>query len=115
MPEPRASGGGDAPLRRRRPIRSVIAGRRLALWERCLGVRLPRDGDLDLGFCAERFGLSGGSIRACAVTAAYLAAESGAPVTMRQVVTAVAQEYRKLGRLVLEAEFGAWLGEVGDV
>ncbi|MEW2119959.1 ATP-binding protein [Streptomyces sp. NPDC005474] len=87
------------------------AGRRLALWERCLGDRLPRAADLDLAFCADRFELAGGSIRACAVTAAYLAAESGSPLTMRQLVTAVAQEYRKLGRLVLEGEFGPYLAE----
>jgi predicted nucleic acid-binding protein len=85
------------------------SGRRLALWERCLGDRLPRADDLDLVFCADRFELAGGSIRACAVTAAYLAAESGSPLTMRQLVTAVAQEYRKLGRLVLESEFGPYL------
>ncbi|WP_449657697.1 AAA family ATPase [Streptomyces acidicola] len=90
------------------------SGQRLALWERCLGDRLPRSGDLDLAFCADRFELAGGSIRACAVTAAYLAAESGSPLTMRQLVTAVAQEYRKLGRLVLESEFGPWLTEVTD-
>lgn len=87
------------------------AAQRLALWERCLGDRLPRADDLDLAFCADRFELAGGSIRACAVTAAYLAAESGEPLTLRQVVTAVAQEYRKLGRLVLESEFGPWLAE----
>ncbi|MHB9858031.1 ATP-binding protein [Streptomyces sp. YIM S03343] len=86
-------------------------GQRLALWDRCLGDRLPRDDDLDLAFCADRFELAGGSIRACAVTAAYLAAESGEPLTMRQAVTAVAQEYRKLGRLVLESEFGPYLAE----
>ncbi|MER8060739.1 AAA family ATPase [Streptomyces sp. SID8366] len=84
------------------------AGQRLALWERCLGGRLPRAADLDLGFCADRFELAGGSIRACAVTAAYLAAEAGLPLSMRQLMTAVAQEYRKLGRLVLESEFGTW-------
>ncbi|MFG3490617.1 AAA family ATPase [Streptomyces sp. NPDC047972] len=87
------------------------AEQRLALWERCLGSRLPRSEDLDLAFCADRFELAGGSIRACAVTAAYLAAESGEPLTMGQVVTAVAQEYRKLGRLVLEGEFGPYLAE----
>ncbi|MFZ4244049.1 AAA family ATPase [Streptomyces griseoincarnatus] len=87
------------------------AGHRLALWDRCLGNLLPRADDLDLPFCAERFELAGGSIRACAVTAAYLAAESGAPLTMRQVVTAVAQEYRKLGRLVLESEFGPYTAD----
>ncbi|GAA2391077.1 ATP-binding protein [Streptomyces glaucosporus] len=91
------------------------AGQRLALWERCLGDRLPRDGDVDLAFCADRFELAGGSIRACAVTAAYLAAEAGGPLTMRQVVRAVAQEYRKLGRLVLAGEFGPWLAEAVDV
>lgn len=85
------------------------AERRLALWDRCLGVAMPRGDDLDLPFCAERFELAGGSIRACAVTAAYLAAEADRPVTMADVVNAVRQEYRKLGRLVLEHEFGPWL------
>lgn len=86
-------------------------GQRLALWDRCLGDRLPRADDLDLAFCADRFELAGGSIRACAVTAAYLAADADGPLTMRQLVTAVAQEYRKLGRLVLESEFGPYLAE----
>jgi SpoVK/Ycf46/Vps4 family AAA+-type ATPase len=88
------------------------AEQRLALWERCLGGRLPREPGLDLRFCADRFELAGGSIRACAVTAAYLAAESGRPLAMRQLMTAVAQEYRKLGRLVLESEFGEWTRDV---
>ena len=87
------------------------AGHRLALWDRCLGDRLPRSDDLDLAFCADRFELAGGSIRACAVTAAYFAAESGKPLTMRQTVTAIAQEYRKLGRLLLESEFGPYTAE----
>ncbi|MER6315481.1 ATP-binding protein [Streptomyces sp. NPDC001581] len=91
------------------------ATQRLALWERCLSGRLPRAGDVDLAFCADRFELAGGSIRACAVTAAYFAAASGEPLTMRQVVTAVAQEYRKLGRLVLESEFGPYLGQITEV
>ncbi|WP_329346431.1 ATP-binding protein [Streptomyces microflavus] len=87
------------------------AEQRLALWDRCLGTSIPRDPALDLEFCAARFELAGGSIRACAVTAAYLAAESRAPLAMDQVVTAVLQEYRKLGRLVLESEFGPWLAK----
>ncbi|MFI8965964.1 AAA family ATPase [Streptomyces sp. NPDC053493] len=88
------------------------AAQRLALWERCLGDRLPRADDLDLDFCAERFELAGGNIRACAVTAAYAAAAAGGSLTMTQVVTAVAEEYRKLGRLVLAGEFGPYLAEV---
>ncbi|WP_436840888.1 ATP-binding protein [Streptomyces virginiae] len=91
------------------------AAQRRALWERCLGDRLPRADDVDLKFCADRFELAGGSIRSCAVTAAYSAAAAGGALAMRQVVTAVAQEYRKLGRLVLEGEFGPYLGQVTDV
>ncbi|MFI5771127.1 ATP-binding protein [Streptomyces sp. NPDC051658] len=85
------------------------ARQRLALWDRCLGTAIPREAGLDLEFCAGRFELAGGSIRACAVTAAYLAAESGSPLGMEQIVSAVLQEYRKLGRLVRESEFGPWL------
>ncbi|MGX7673805.1 ATP-binding protein [Plantactinospora sp. DSM 117369] len=82
-----------------------VAQRR-ALWDRCLGTELPRDDDLDLDFCARNFELSGGSIRACVVTAAYLAAEAGRPVRMADLIGAVQREYRKLGRLLLESEFG---------
>ncbi|RKT55334.1 AAA family ATPase [Saccharothrix australiensis] len=82
------------------------AEQRLALWDRCLGPALPRGDDLDLASCAERFELAGGSIRACAVTAAYLAAAADRPVAMADVTEAVRQEYRKLGRLVQEHEFG---------
>ncbi|WP_447007953.1 ATP-binding protein [Saccharothrix isguenensis] len=85
------------------------ATQRLALWDRCLGSRLPRADDLDLAFCAERFELAGGSIRACVVTAAYLAAAAERPLRMADVMAAVHQEYRKLGRLVLPGEFGSWL------
>ncbi|WP_447009219.1 AAA family ATPase [Saccharothrix hoggarensis] len=85
------------------------AEQRHALWDRCLGDAVPRSDDLDLAFCAERFDLAGGSIRACAVTAAYLAAAADRPVAMSHIVAAIQQEYRKLGRLVLENEFGPWL------
>jgi hypothetical protein len=79
---------------------------RRALWVRCLAPPLPLADDLDLHFLAESFELAGGNIRSAATTAAYLAATAGTPVTMHQVIAAVEQEYRKLGRLVLEREFG---------
>ncbi|WP_158887993.1 ATP-binding protein [Amycolatopsis anabasis] len=85
------------------------ADQRLALWDRCLGPELPRSSDVDLAFCAKSFELAGGSIRACAVTAAYLAAEADRPVAMADLIAAVRREYRKLGRLLLDSEFGDWL------
>jgi hypothetical protein len=85
---------------------------RRALWERCLGGRLPRADDLDLDFCASAFQLSGGNIRSATLTAAYLAADAGRPVRMADLIRAVQREYRKLGRLCLESEFGPYAGLV---
>ena len=76
------------------------------------GVPLPLADDLDLTFLAESFELAGGNIRSAATTAAYLAAALESPVGMQQVVDAVEQEYRKLGRLVLEREFGRYYPEL---
>ncbi|MFC4508368.1 ATP-binding protein, partial [Streptomyces vulcanius] len=82
---------------------------RLALWHRCLAPLLPGAGDLDLPFCAGSFELAGGNIRSIAVTAAYLTAEAGSPLTMRQLIHAVQREYQKLGRLTLASEFGPYV------
>lgn len=81
---------------------------RRALWDRCLGTRIGRDADLDLDFCADAFELAGGAIRSSAVTAAYLAAADRGVVGMRHLIAAVQREYRKLGRLCLPSEFGAY-------
>jgi hypothetical protein len=86
--------------------------RRRRLWDRCLGVAPPRSDDLDLDFLATAFELTGGHIRSAVVTAAYLAAEAARPVSMAHLVGAVAREYRKLGRLCLEQEFGPYLEHV---
>jgi hypothetical protein len=81
---------------------------RRALWDQCLGQYVPRGQDLDLDFCATAFEFSGGAIRSVVLTAAYLAAETGGPVGMTELITAVQREYRKLGRLLLEREFGPY-------
>ncbi|MEV7853164.1 ATP-binding protein [Streptomyces sp. NPDC088183] len=86
---------------------------RLVLWERCLGPVLPRGMDLDLAFCAENFELAGGNIRSVAVTSAYLAADTGEPVTMATLIHAIQREYQKLGRLTLASEFGPYLKLLG--
>ena len=83
------------------------APHRLALWRSCLAP-LPITGPLDLEFCSTAFDLSGGGIRSAAVTAAYLAADHDGAVSMTEVVKAVQREYRKLGRLCLEQEFGRY-------
>lgn len=81
---------------------------RRSLWVRCLAPPLPLADDLDLDFLSQAFELAGGNIRSASTTAAYLAAAEGTAVSMAQVIAAVEQEYRKLGRLVLEREFGPY-------
>jgi hypothetical protein len=84
------------------------AALRRALWDRCLGRYVPRAANLDLGFCAASFELSGGNIRSAAVAAAYRAAQDLRPVTTADLVAGVHREYQKLGRLTLETEFGEY-------
>jgi hypothetical protein len=81
---------------------------RLALWRMHLPAHLPQGDDLDLEFLAERFAVSGGNIRNICLTAAFLAADDGQAVGMTHLIQATGREYRKLGRLTLESEFGRY-------
>jgi SpoVK/Ycf46/Vps4 family AAA+-type ATPase len=81
---------------------------RLALWNHCLGSQMPRDSDVDLPFLAKSFELSGGNIRNVALTAAFFAANRDGFLRMEDLVWSVQREYRKLGRLLSESEFGPW-------
>jgi ATPase family associated with various cellular activities (AAA) len=73
---------------------------RLALWQRCLAPPVPTKTDLDLDFYARSFPVSGGNIRSAAITAAYLAAETGSAIDDEHLTAAIQQEYRKLRRLL---------------
>ncbi len=81
---------------------------RRQLWEKCLGNSLQRAADVDLNFMATAFKLSGGNIRNIAVAAAYLAAAEPRPLRMVDLIRATHSEYRKLGRMSVEAEFGEY-------
>lgn len=81
---------------------------RLRLWHRLLA-DAPLADDADLEFLASSFPLTGGNIRNIAVTASYLAAEAGTDVDIGCLIRGVQIEYRKLGRLCSEKEFGPYL------
>ncbi len=83
---------------------------RRRLWAANLAPDLPVADDIDVDFLARRFKISGGNIRNVCVTAAYLAAAEDRPVAMPDLVRATEREYRKLGRLTVEAEFGEYFG-----
>jgi SpoVK/Ycf46/Vps4 family AAA+-type ATPase len=81
---------------------------RRRLWLANLPAVVPRDDGIDLDFLARRFKLSGGNIRNICVTAAYLAAAADRPLSMADLIRGTEREYRKLGRLTVEAEFGEY-------
>jgi ATPase family associated with various cellular activities (AAA) len=83
---------------------------RRRLWRTVIPAQAPVAADIDVDFLAERFKLSGGSIRNCSLTAAFEAASVGQPIRMAHIVRAIASEYRKLGRLTLESDFDSYFG-----
>jgi AAA+ superfamily predicted ATPase len=87
---------------------------RRRLWERCLRPEVPRADDIDFDFLARAFNLSGGNIHNITLAAAYSAADRDGVVTMKDLIQAVHGEYRKLGRLSVEAEFGPYYAFVSD-
>jgi hypothetical protein len=80
---------------------------RRQLWTKCLA-GVPLASDVDLDFCAAAFELAGGDIRNIAVTVAYVAAAEDGVADMARMMRAVQVEYRKLGRMCVEAEFGRY-------
>jgi hypothetical protein len=88
---------------------------RRKLWQRHLPATLPQADDIDVDFLARAFKLAGGNIRNVCVTAAFLAAEEQVAVSMSHLIRGTQREYRKMGRLTVEAEFGPYLtlGELG--
>lgn len=78
------------------------------LWRRHLRPTVPVAADIDLDFLAARFRLSGGNVRNIVVAAAHRAAARGGPVSMTDLIHSTDREYRKLGHLSTEAEFGPW-------
>lgn len=75
------------------------------LWNHCLGPHIPRDPNLDLDHLANAFDLTGGTIRACAVTAAYRCAHTLHPLTNDDLNQAIRTEYSKEGRLIDPTNF----------
>jgi hypothetical protein len=83
---------------------------RRRLWQRLVPPEAPVADDVDLDLLADRFRLTGGSIRNCSVTAAFLAADEKGTISMDHLLRAIAQELRKQGRLTLEADFAGLSG-----
>jgi AAA+ superfamily predicted ATPase len=80
---------------------------RRAIWHRHLdGGGIPQ-ADLDIDYLSDTFEITGGLIRNVVVSAAFRAADDGAPLAMSHILPALASEYRKLGRIIKTEDFDA--------
>jgi SpoVK/Ycf46/Vps4 family AAA+-type ATPase len=80
---------------------------RLRIWQCVWPERVPR-APLDLEFMAKRFEMTGGNIRNIALASAFLGAEDGGCVRMEHLIRATWQEYQKMGKVIMEGEFGKY-------
>jgi SpoVK/Ycf46/Vps4 family AAA+-type ATPase len=81
---------------------------RLRIWEKIWPEDTPCSPYLDLAFMARRIEVAGGNIRNIALAAAFLAADDGAVVDMHHLIHATRREYQKMGKVVIEDEFGGY-------
>ena len=81
------------------------AAHRLRIWRAMLDAGAPVAEDVDAGFLARQFELSGGNIRNVVVSAAYASAASGIAIAMNDLILATARELQKIGRLPSRSEF----------
>ena len=81
---------------------------RLRIWQHIFPREAPLEEELDLGFMARQFKITGGNIKNIALGSAFLAAGDGATITMEHLVRATKREYQKIGRLCTEVDFARY-------
>ena len=81
---------------------------RFAIWQRSISFAGSGLTEAELRDVANRFSLSGGSIRNVAIEAAYRAlASNRTKVSLRDIIDSIAREYQKIGRPITQGDFGA--------
>lgn len=78
---------------------------RRRLWQGMFPPEVPLGNDVDFAFLAKQFDLAGGDIRNVALDAAFLAAQDGRCITMKELVQALARQLAKQGKIPSLAEF----------
>jgi AAA+ superfamily predicted ATPase len=78
---------------------------RRRIWDVVWPREAPRDSKIDFDGLAQRYEITGGSVRNIALAAAFLAAEDGRVVTMDHLLCATQRELQKMGKIVADGEF----------
>jgi DNA polymerase III delta prime subunit len=75
------------------------------LWRGMFPPEVPLAQDVDVQFLAKQFAIAGGDIRNVALDAAFMAAQDGRVVTMKQLIKAMARQLTKQGKVPSPADF----------
>lgn len=78
---------------------------RKLIWEGMFPKGAPLDNNIDYEFMADKFMLSGGSIKNIALNAAFYAAAEEMNIGMQHIMLAAKREYKKLGKTFLKSDF----------
>lgn len=80
------------------------AGHRELIWRRFFPADAPIHKDVDFAYLAKTFDIAGGVIKNIVLSAAFLAANAGSPISMKHIITALIQEYNKMGKIVAKEQ-----------
>ena len=78
------------------------------IWRAHFPDAAPREEDIDFGFLARQFKLSGGNIKNIVLAAAYHAAFESRAINMTHLVLATRTEFQKQGKLSVKHDFGPY-------
>lgn len=81
---------------------------RLQIWQRVFPPKAPIEENVDLHFLARQLKVAGGNIKNIAVAAAFLAAQESKSIGMEHVMWATKREYQKMGKLLVDSDFGPY-------
>ena len=85
------------------------AVQRERLWRAVFPAAAPLADDVDFGFLARQFELSGGDIRNVILEAAFLAARNATPIGMKELVCSLSRQLAKEGKMASLAAFQGYL------
>jgi DNA polymerase III delta prime subunit len=84
------------------------------LWRGMFPAAVPLGQDVDFQFLARQFTIAGGDIRNVALEAAFLAAQDGKVVTMKQLAKALARQMMKQGKVPSVTDFKQYHNLISD-
>ena len=82
---------------------------RKRIWQSIFPAAAPLDNTIDFTFMARQFQITGGNIKNIALGAAFLAAQNGNLINMKNIIRATKREYQKMGKLCTAEDFADYL------